>query len=261
VTWHGYQRVLRDVLLATDPRPADFLALGEAETPRWRAYRRMVRSRFYATVDHGFERLIGVVGVDEFHRLVDRFLAEAPPRSPYLRDVPGEFLKFVEQRPDALTDSEGLPPYTLDLLRYEWAELDVAYSYEEVGADDVVDLDMEKIAVLSPAHRLLDLEYPVHRMGTDGTGAPTERAPLALCLYRDRATHEVETLELTPMAASMLSRMRDRAAPLAEVIRDAAAAHGATIDLAFVDALSTLLADLTERAVLLGSFAQTEKST
>jgi hypothetical protein len=258
MTWLAYQRVLRDVLLAKDPAPSDFLALGDGEAPRWQAYRRMVRSRFYTTIDHAFERFIGIIGVDRFHRRVDRFLAEDPPRSPYLRDLPGEFLKFVERRPDALADSEELPPYTLDLLRYEWAELDVAYSYEEVRSDDVVDLDMEKIAVLSPSHRMLDLEYPVHRMGTDGTGGPTERAPLTLCLYRDRATHEVETLELTPVAASMLSGMRDRTGPLSGVVRDAAAAHGVTIDLAFIEALSTLLADLTERGVILGSFDQTE---
>jgi hypothetical protein len=56
----------------------------------------------------------------------------------------------------------------------------------------------------------------------------------------------------------MLSGMRDRTGPLSGVVRDAAAAHGVTIDLAFIEALSTLLADLTERGVILGSFDQTE---
>jgi hypothetical protein len=255
VSWFDYQAALKDALLAENAAPDGWSALG-GPTSRWQAYRRMVRARFYQVVDHGFERLIGAIGADRFHRLVDRFLAEQPPRSPYLRDVPGEFLRFVENRRDVLGE---LAPYALDLMRYEWAELDAAYSHEEVRPDEVTELDMERPAVLSPAHRLLDLEYRVHTMGTDGSGAPTAPDPIALLLYRDRRTHEVETLELTPVAAMMLAAIEAREGgafrPLVQVVRDAAERHGAAVDVAFVDALSALLADLTERGVLLGSRA------
>jgi hypothetical protein len=254
VTWLDYQRTLRNVLLADDPSPADFRSLGE-ETKGWRAYRRMVRSRFYQTIDHAFERLIGALGAEAFHRLVDRFLAEDPPRSPYLRDLPGEFLRFVERTYPGLSETHPLPPYALDLMRYEWAELDTAYSHQEVLAADVVPLDMHRMAVLSPAHRLLQLEYRVHQMGVDGSAAPAHRSPVCLCLYRDRKTHEVETLELTPVAARMLAEIARRAAPLAEIVRDAAEGGRLPVDVAFIDALSTLLADLTERGLLVGSVA------
>jgi hypothetical protein len=262
MTWLDYQRAMKDALLAEGPSHEAWRALGN-ETARWQAYRRMVRSRFYQTIDHAFERLIGVVGVERFHRVVDRFLAEDPPRSPYLRDLPGEFLRFVEKHPSALAEPEPLPPYALDLMRYEWAELDAAYSHEEVRADDVVALDMQRPAVLSPAHRLLRLEHRVHAIGTDGAGAPAERALVHLLLYRDRHTHEVETLELTPVAATMLatiSRLDPRVPPLplVDVVRQASSAHGAAVDVAFVEALSALLADLTERGVLLGSLARNE---
>jgi hypothetical protein len=140
-------------------------------------------------------------------------------------------------------------------MRFEWAELDIAYTYEEVRADDVVPLDMERVAALSPAHRLLALAYPVHRIEPDGTGVPEVAGPVRLCVYRDASTHEVETLVLTPVAATILERIASREQSLTDVVKSAAAAHGATLDVAFVEALSTLLADLTERGVLLGSFA------
>ena len=258
MSWLDYQTALKDLLLAQDPEPEAWRALG-GETTRWRAYRRMVRARFYQVVDHAYERLIGAIGADRFHRIVDRFLAELPPRSPYLRDVPGEFLRFVERRREVLDEPPALPPYAFDLMRYEWAELDAAYSHEEVRASDVLPLDMDRPAVLSPAHRVLDLEYRVHSMATDGSGAPASRDPISLLLYRDRRTHEVETLELTPVAATMLSAMEHREGsapvPLVQVVREAAERHGAAVDVAFVEALSTLLADLTERGVLLGSLA------
>ncbi len=255
MSWFDYQRVLCDLVLAEDPAPSEFEPLlGDAR--RWQAYRRMIRSRFYQTIDHAFERLIAVIGIDRFHAMVDRFVADAPPRSPYLRDLPAEFLAFVSGG-KPLGD---WPPYALDLMRYEWAELDVAYSHEEVRADDVVALEMDRVAVLSPAHRLLDLDHPVHRIGTDGAGVPVERAPTSLVVYRDRKTHEVETLELTPVAASMLEAMERGTAALTRVVKESADRHGLSIDVAFVDALSTLLADLSERGVLLGSRGETETS-
>jgi hypothetical protein len=259
VTWLAYQKTLKDVLLAEEA-PAEALASLGPEHARWKAYRRMVRSRFYQTIDHAFERTIGAIGADRFHRIVDRFLAEDPPRSPYLRDLPGEFLRFVRARPRVLEEPPALPAYAPDLMRYEWAELDAAYDHEEVRPDDIVAFDMDRPAVLTPAHRLLHLEYRVHSMGTDGSSAPATREPISLLLYRDRRTHEVETLELTPVAATMILAIdrrggKDRPAPLVEVVRGAAAEHGAVVDVAFVEALSALLADLIERGVLLGSLA------
>jgi hypothetical protein len=253
MTWLAYQTALKDVLLGEDAPPAALASLG-AQEARWRAYRRMVRSRFYQTIDHAFERLIGAIGAERFHRMVDHFLAEDPPRSPYLRDLPGEFLRFVCARTSVLEETPALPAWALDLMRYEWAELDAAYDHEEVRPDDVVALDMERPAVLSPAHRLLHLEYRVHTMET------RVPAPISVLLYRDRRTHEVETLELTPVAAAMIAAMGRRGeneppAPLVRVVREAAAEHGAEVDVAFVEALSTLLADLSERGVLLGSRA------
>jgi hypothetical protein len=248
----SYQTELRDALFASDPPDTAFAALG-ANPERWKVYRRMVRSRLADSVEHGFERLAAVVGSDRFGEMVALFLAESPPRSLYLRDVPGEFLQYLERNRDRLTQAYALPAYALDLARYEWAELETAYSFEETSAAQVGPLDMNGVPVLAPAHRLLDLGYPVHRIGTDAHDETMQAAPFSLCLYRDVKTHEVEVLELTPVTASMLSLMQRRSSTLAEIVRTAADEVGATVDVAFVEALSTLLADLIERGVLLGS--------
>jgi uncharacterized protein len=249
---HAYQVALRDALFATDPSDADFAALG-ANPERWKVYRRMVRSRFVENVEHGFERLRAIVGEEPFREIIACFLAESPPRSHYLRDVPGEFLHFFEHHRERLMRAYALPAYALDLARYEWAELETAYSHEEASALEVGSLVMDRTPVLTPAHRLVDVAYPVHRMGTSAYDASMQPAPFSLCLYRDPKTHEVAVLELTPVTAAMLCAMESRTSTLTEVVRNAAATVGVTVDVAFVDALSTLLADLTERGVLLGS--------
>ena len=255
----SYQTQLRDALFASDPPDAALARLGAAPE-RWKVYRRMVRTRFAESVEHGFERLRAAVGADHFRELVWQFLADSPPRSHYLRDVPGEFLQFFERNRDRLTRAYVLPAYALDLARYEWAEVETAYSFEDASATEVGPFDMHRVAVLSPALRLIDLAYPVHRMGTPSHDDAMAPAPFSLCLYRDPRTHEVEALELTPITAAMLSSMQRHDATLTEVVRNAAVAVGATVDTAFVDALSRLLADLIERGVLLGSLVPKETS-
>jgi len=253
----SYQAELRDLLFASDPPEAAFAALG-TDPARWKVYRRMVRSRLAESIEHAFERLVGVVGADTFREIIGKFLADAPPRSHYLRDVPGEFLDFFEKNRNAVTRAYALPAFALDLARYEWAELETAYSFEEASALRVGPLDMQGVAVLSPAHRLVDLAYPVHRIETGGPDQAMEAEPFSLCLYRHAKTHEVAVLELTPVTAAMLSLMERRTMPLVKVVQKAAEAIGATVDVAFVEALSTLLADLIERGVLLGSLAPKE---
>jgi hypothetical protein len=98
----------------------------------------------------------------------------------------------------------------------------------------------------------------VHRLDADGSHAELSPEPFSLCLYRDARTHEVATLELTPVTARILAAMARGASPLADIVRAAAEAEAMPVDRAFVEALSTLLADLTERGVLLGSLAAKE---
>jgi len=246
------------VLLAEDPAAADIAALGP-DPARWKAYRRLVRTRFYRTIDHAFERVENLIGAEPFRRAVDRFLAVGRPRSIYLRDIPGEFLQFLQTHWKTLAAELALADYVLDLARYEWAELETAYAHQEVPTIAVVPLEMHRMAVLTPAHRLLDLEHPVHRLGTEQEHDALVRGPISLCLYRDPKTHDIETLELTPVAARILALVERQKFPLDEVVRNAAEVAGTPIDIAFVEALSVLLADLLERGVLWGSLADTNQ--
>jgi hypothetical protein len=255
VSFTDYQKKVRDVCLARAASADDLAALGH-EAWRWEAYRRMVRTRFHETIDHCYGRLIEAIGLARFHALTDRFFAESPPRSPYLRDVPGEFLAFLERSPGSLATAERLPPYAVDLARFEWAELDTAYTSEERRAAPVAPFDMNLPAVLTPAHRVLRLTYAVNRAGDVPGWEGLTPSPLSLCLYREPSTHDVTTLELLPIEAALLEEMSRADRPLAAVVRDVAAREGATLDVPFVDALSTFLANLIERGVVLGSRAE-----
>jgi hypothetical protein len=241
MTWLEEQRAIRDLLLAPSPDEAVLQRLG-GNPRRWLVYRRMVRARFAEVLEDGLWRFREAVGADAFSRLVERFLDGSPPSSPYLRDVPGEFLQF-------LRTTEALAPSALDVARLECAELELAHAPDLAGNDDMQPLDMHLHAVFSPLARLLEPSHDV------AAGANAEPRPRPICVYRDAKTHEVQSFELTPLATRILRGIAQREAPLVDVAKRAAGEAGITVDSAFVETLSTMLADWVERGIVLGSRA------
>jgi hypothetical protein len=253
-----YQRDLIDALFRKDPEP-HLSALG-GRIDRWRVYRRMARRRLSDVLGNSFPRLSALLG-DRWEGIVERFFDEAPPRSPYIRDVSGELATFFERIWPTTTESASFPPWMIELARHEWALLDVSYIGEEEGAlrADVGELRMDRPAVLAPAHRILRAGWSVHRLGLDGDASVVVEGTFALCLYRDSLTHQVRALELSPVAAGLLEGV-DAGGPLVEVVKRVAAQNDAVIDEGFVAAFSDLIADLVERGLWLGSLAEVPAS-
>lgn len=223
---------------------------------RFRVYRRMARTRLREVVEHSFPRLRRILGA-RFTEVVDTWLDVAPPRSPYLRAVPGELAAWL--------DAEGAPdttPWLGALARYEWSLLDVEYAHQEEGEGDVHDaaeLAFDRPAVLTPAHRIVRLEWAVHRVPEEPEGVDLEPlvtpGAFALCVYRDPTTHAPRVLELSPVAAAILEAVAPGDRPVVDAVRDASTRLGFAIDAAFVESFGALVADLVERGVWLGSRA------
>lgn len=261
-----YQRHLFALLFAAtddDAVPSvAALANERGSAVRWRRYRRMVRDRLEEIVETSFPRLRASLG-DAWRPLVTRWLAEAPPATPYLRDVHGELAGWLVE---AIADRAELPAFAGDLARYERALLEVSYVAEEQGARAVeAELGafaMDRPVVLTPAHQLLRTRWAVHRTAENGDAtavvAAPEGATFALCVYRDPSTHAVRVLELGAFAAALLEGLaRDERRALVDVVRDAAAATDQAVDADLVAAFADLVADLMARGVWLGAARET----
>lgn len=247
----AYERAVVEVLFKKDfAKSLAALASAEDDQRRWRVYRRMARSRLSDAVEASFPRLFQVVDAEP---LIESWLDEAPPRSPYLRDVAGEFAAWL--RADVLP--EDAPPWTLALAAHEWLRLEVSFAHEEEGAAEVHavgELSFERPAVLTPSHRIAQVPYAVHRVPDDvPADLELDDGPFSLCLYRDPVTHEVRVLELSPIAAAILEEVAPGKLTVVEAVRVAAERAAFTIDGPFVGAFAELVADLHERGVWLGS--------
>jgi hypothetical protein len=209
-------------------------------------YRELVRDTLRNTVLLAIPRTMARLG-GVFDEYLARFLAEHGPRSRYLRDVTAELLDFCA--PLFRTDPR-VPGYVLDLARHESLELEVASSADAVrsGTDE---LDLESVLLFAPSLVVVRYAYAVHRLPPDEEDrSEPVKEPTALAVYRD-PSHSVRYLELTPLAASLLTLLL-AGEPLGAALTRACAEHATPLDPAVLEGSSRLLSDLSERGCLLG---------
>lgn len=237
---------------APSPDEAD-LALLEGlgqDRERWLLYRHLVRTRLRQLARASAKRTVKAVAPEEWKALVDDWMAASAPRTRTYWRVANELAAFALPR---LGESEGVPAWAADMLRYDNAIWNVRFE-RYPDPPETVDFTFERPPVPNPALVLLELDYPVNRELAEGeTVYPRERTHLAV--VRRPSDGMASTWTLNPMAAQLLATWREGTLDMTESVKRVAEARGAAIDQAFVEKLGEMLAGFLERGILLGSLA------
>jgi hypothetical protein len=221
------------------------------ESPqRLTIYRRLVRNSLLGVTYRLLARTRARMG-EAFDESFDAFLEQRAPRTHFLKDVPSEFLAWVEPR---WRSDERVLPHLLDLARYELAHFEIGAMPRVGEPRDLADVALDRPLAFSSVARLMRVSAAVQLLSEDldDRSAPEPRS-CALLLYRDDE-HVVRVLELGPLAYEALARMFD-GAPLGDAVREASAATKIDLTDELLAQFATLLADLGERGVLLGARA------
>ncbi len=128
-----------------------------------------------------FPVLRQVLGKQKWARLVRAFFSIHRSHTPYFRQIPDEFLQFLQtewQHPD------NYPDYLVELAHYEWIELMLSVSnrsVDEARMDPHGDL-LDQRPVLNPVLANLRYRWPVQRIEPGMRVAP---ADTCLLVFRD----------------------------------------------------------------------------
>ncbi len=235
------QSTLARLCLDRTPRDEDLTALG-GDPLRWLLYRHLVRGRFVDTFSDALPVATRALGREALGTMVERWLAERPPTTRYVRELSLQFADFALDH--ALP--EGAPPWTADALRWDAAVMrcHIADDAERVP---VGPFAMDRPVVLTPARALLRLRWSVHR-----DEVPTE-GEHALLVFRAEDSLRVEALTLDAFSFALVTAMGAPHTSLTGAVYDVLARHGehANADVAAV--LASLLGDLLERGIVRGS--------
>jgi hypothetical protein len=251
----------REEPIATDPALAGatrvYVAGNDRLTPAEQAdlYREQFWLRHVESLTEDYPGLRALLGSDVFDALLHAYLVAYPPRTPSLRDLGADLVRFAE-RWEGFAAGHGAEPgsagrspivsparrsIALEMIRYEQAFIDLFDGPEppplDAGKLQSLPADAWERAriVLHPLLARLRLEHPLHLYrlaAAEADEAPPfpAAAPVSLVLYR--RDNVVRYDEVEPEALALLDALA-----AGETLVGACDRVAATLDPAAADAL------------------------
>ncbi|MCR9161787.1 MAG: putative DNA-binding domain-containing protein [Nannocystaceae bacterium] len=230
----------------------DLDAIEAVGAERFLVYRSLVQNRMRNTIADFIERTAARLGMKRLRADFADWMDQCAARSPYLRDVPAEFVAWVTPR---WREDDAVPDYLVDLARHELLEYDIRNDHRGGESPTGRDLALDKPLRFDGAARLMTYDYAVHKLSSDAQSTELpEHTPSRLLVYRDPDA-KVRYLELTTLAHAVLVQLIEHRRPVADGLRAACESCGEPLDDDRLAIAATLLSDLAERGVLLGAEA------
>ncbi|MSP27265.1 MAG: DUF2063 domain-containing protein [Methylococcales bacterium] len=174
------------------------------QPPRMAMYRELFFNNINGFLSSNFPVLRTLLNDAQWFALAQDFFANHASQSPYFSEIPEEFLAFLEHERDNANDY----PFMLELAHYEWVEMALAISKEELVIHDA-KLTLESRVQLSPLAWSLAYQYPVHKISPDFLPTTPPEQPTCLIVYRD-AHDDVHFMEITPLTYRLLAMIEEQ---------------------------------------------------
>lgn len=171
------------------------------EQRRMQVYNELLYNNIESFILKCFPVTKQVLNDEQWHTLVRQFFAQHQCDTPYFKEIPAEFIQFLQSEWQAPEPLE-YPPFLIELAHYEWLELALYIAHDEshIGLNQQSDL-LTTVPVLNPTHCLQAYQYPVHHISP--SYQPNESQPVILLVYRDH-TEDIQFMELNAVTARLV---------------------------------------------------------
>ena len=210
---------------------------------RMAIYREIVFNNIFSSVSACFPVCKGILGARAWRKLVRAFFANHQATTPIFRDIPLQFLQYIDKKID-------LPIYFQSLAHYEWVELAVAsLKTDPIKLSKTTDL-LNKKPIFAPAHMLLSYDYAVQSISKRHLPQGSEQT--FLFVFRNHE-NKVNFIELNPITFHLLNLIKTNQL----TGKQAFTMLSEEIEHSDVDAIITfgaeILADLANQQAIIGS--------
>lgn len=191
---YAFARHIRDP--KNNPAPAG------AEDRRMAIYRELFFNNLKSLLSQTFPVLRKLHEKEKWNSLIRQFMVRHEAQTPYFLKIPEEFLAFLQNEYELLTEDF---PFLIELAHYEWVELalSVSDSVNDVSGIDLNGDLLEGIPVKSKLAWTYAYQYPVHRISRDFLPAAPGEQTTFLTICR-KANDDMDFMELNPVTARLL---------------------------------------------------------
>jgi hypothetical protein len=225
-----------------------------ASTRRMNIYNELLYNNLEGFLLACFPVLRSLLSERKWTRLVREFFAEHRCHTPFFRQIPDEFVQYLQSERGARA---GDPPFMPELAHYEWIELALSVSNKE-AAFDRIDPQGDLAGgrpVLNPVLALLQYAYPVQRIGPQYKPRTPPAQPTYLLVFRD-AGFSVRFIKLNPVSARLIDLLQSRKLDTEKVLKKIAQELKHPDPRAVIEGGLEILRDLHAQGAVLGTWVQ-----
>ena len=171
---------------------------------RMSIYSELIFNNVSALLSDFFPVIHSVLSDAQWQRMVRNFFISHQSQTPYFMKIAGEFAEYLANS-QLMT---GYPKFLPELAHYEWIELALFTSEEELPLATLPDKGlMERPLQISKLAVPLAYQFPVHRISPGMQLEAAGSEPTLLLVLRD-VQETVRFFELQPLAFQMLSAIK-----------------------------------------------------
>jgi hypothetical protein len=143
-----------------------------------------------------------------WEQVVRRFVIEHRCATPLFREIPKEFLDWLDGKFEELFPTM---PFLQEFMHYEWLELVVSIKDDEADLNSVDTAGdcLDGIPVFNPTVELACYQHPVHQIGPAFQPQQADGQIYCFLLYRD-AEDQVQFIQLNPVTARLVELLQQQ---------------------------------------------------
>ncbi len=171
-------------------------------------YRELLFNNVNSFLVSNFPVLHEILDANRWFEIAQEFFSRHHCDTPYFSEIPEEFINYLQ---DEKPVNENDPPFMLELAHYEWVEMALSISKEELIASSQAFLDSpcDFPLYLSALAWPLMYQYPVHRVSPEFMPNEAPESYTYLVVYRD-LDDEVRFSEVTAVTLRLLEILQQQ---------------------------------------------------